>query len=50
MSSGVSIAFVLVAGSEIEGGSVVGIVFEVFVLRCEEEDEERRGNAPNEED
>jgi hypothetical protein len=50
MSSGVSIAFELAAGSEIEGGSVVGIVSEVFVLNCEEEDEGRSGNAPNEED
>jgi len=46
ISSGVSI--VVFSGPELEGASVLGIGFEVFVLDCGEVG--RRGRAPNEVD
>jgi hypothetical protein len=49
ISSGVSIGCAVLPTPEVEGASVLGIGFEVFVLICEEV-EGRRGNAPNEVD
>ena len=48
ISSGVSIACVVLFSPEVDGASGLGIGFEVFVLICEEGG--RRGNAPNEVD
>jgi hypothetical protein len=49
ISSGVSIGCAVLPAPEVEGASVLGIVFEVFVLICDEE-EGMRGRAPNEVD
>jgi hypothetical protein len=48
ISSEVSIVGAELPGAEV-GASVLGVVFEVFVLGCKEE-EGRRGRAPNEVD